>query len=231
MFSASRLPYDDARNDPREDVHDTAPSAGPAHTPRPTPPAASRSLQVHGPDDARRSEVEAFIRNVYREHHGATVRHFAPTLVSLSDETGALVAAAGYRFATQPLFLEHYLDAPVDAVLAPHTSAHPTREHIVEVGHLAAAQAGAGRRLILSLGHHLAGLNVQWVVSTLTQELRHLFVRMGVTPLALGVADPARLGAEAADWGTYYDHHPVVLAGQLELALKALARRGVVGVA
>ena len=48
---------------------------------------------------------------------------------------------------------------------------------------------------------------------------------MGVTPLALGVADPARLGADAADWGRYYDHHPMVLAGHLPQALRRLLRR------
>jgi Thermostable hemolysin len=63
------------------------------------------------------------------------------------------------------------------------------------------------------------------VVSTLTEELRHLFVRIGVTPLALGLADPARLGDDAADWGRYYEHRPVVLAGHLPLALRILARR------
>jgi hypothetical protein len=65
------------------------------------------------------------------------------------------------------------------------------------------------------------------VVGTLTEELRHLFVRLGIAPLALGVADPALLGAEAVHWGTYYDHRPLVLAGQLDVALQALSRRRV----
>jgi hypothetical protein len=77
------------------------------------------------------------------------------------------------------------------------------------------------------LGPHLAAQGFQWVVSTLTEELRHLFVRLGVAPLALGVADPAALGDGAAGWGRYYNHRPVVLAGQLELALQRLARRRV----
>jgi hypothetical protein len=80
--------------------------------------------------------------------------------------------------------------------------------------------------LILMLGPHLAAAGFDWVVSTLTEELRHLFVRLGVVPLALGVADPVALGEDAAGWGSYYDHRPVVLAGQIELALQMLARRG-----
>lgn len=183
-------------------------------------------LRLHGPDDPGRAEVERFIRTVYAERFGATVRRFAPCLVSLHDGDGRIVAAAGYRFAgAQALFLERYLDEPVDDALHRRTDARPAREGIVEVGHLAAARAGEGRRLILLLGPHLAERGAQWVVSTLTEELRHLFVRIGVTPLALGAADPARLGDEAADWGDYYAHQPVVLAGHLPLALRTLARR------
>lgn len=190
-------------------------------------PAARPCLRRHAPDDAGRAEVERFIAAVYRARHGADVQHFAHTLVSLRDETGALVAAAGYRAADQaPLFLERYLGVPVQTRLADAAGVAPARSCIVEVGHLAASRAGEGRRLVLLLGPHLAARGYQWVVSTLTEELRHLFLRLGIAPLALGVADPAVLGAEAVHWGSYYDHRPVVLAGQIDLALKALARRG-----
>lgn len=191
-------------------------------------PTASPSLHLHLHDvgDPCRAEVERFIAAVYAERFGARVRGFAPHLVSLCDAEGQLVAAAGYRFAHEaPLFLERYLDEPIEAALAGRAGATPERDHVVEVGHLAAARAGEGRRLILALGPHLAARGGQWVVSTLTEELRHLFVRIGVTPLALGLADPARLGDDAADWGRYYEHHPVVLAGHLPAALRILARR------
>lgn len=189
-------------------------------------PAARPCLRVHAPGDAGRAEVERFIAGVYLERHRADLRHFAPTLVSLRDETGELVAAAGYRSADlAPLFLERYLGVPVETRLADTAGVMPARSCIAEVGHLAASRAGEGRRLVLLLGPHLATRGFQWVVSTLTEELRHLFLRLGIAPLALGVADPAALGDEAASWGSYYDHRPVVLAGQIDLALKALARR------
>jgi hypothetical protein len=192
------------------------PAAATAPTPS-RPPA----LQVHALGDASRPAVEAFIAAVYRARYGAEVRAFAPTLVSLRDADGETVAAAGYRSAADgALFLERYLGAPVDRQLA------ATRAEIVEVGHLAATRAGEGRRLITRLGPHLAALDFRWVVSTLTEELRHLFLRLGIAPRALGVADPTLLGEEATAWGRYYDHRPVVLAGALAPALQVLARRG-----
>ncbi len=205
---------------PREATNPISPSREHA-----TPAAAPR-LRMHRPGDAGRAAVEEFIRGVYRERYGADVRQFAPVLVSLHDEAGELVAAAGYRAADAgPLFLERYLHAPVDALLADERDARPARGRIVEVGHRAAGRAGEGRRLILLLGPHLAAQGFQWVVSTLTEELRMLFVRLGIAPLALGVADPSVLGDEAACWGSYYDHRPVVLAGPIEAALQMLARR------
>lgn len=182
---------------------------------------AGPALSLHAAGDAARPAVEAFIAAVFRARFGAEVRHFAPVLVGLRSAQGALLAAAGTRPAGDgPLFLERYLDAPVEQRLG------APRQRIVEVGHLAAVQPGAGRRLIAHLAPLLAAQGHQWVVSTLTEELRHLFVRLGIVPQALGVADPALLGDEAGAWGRYYDHRPVVGAGALAPALQALARRG-----
>jgi hypothetical protein len=186
-------------------------------------PAAPQRLDVHALDDPRRPEVEDFIRRIYQQRFGASVRQFAPVLVSLRDADG-IAAAAGYRHAAQaPLFLERYLAAPVETLLAQQAGARASRDTIVEVGHLAAVRS-EGRRLILMLGPHLAARGFEWVVSTLTEELRRLFLRIGVTPLALGRADPAALGDEAADWGSYYDHRPMVLAGHIWQALRHPSR-------
>lgn len=185
--------------------------------------------QVHGPLATDRATVESFVQAVYARRHGARVRQFAPTLVSLRDGDG-LVAAAGYRSAAVgPLFLERYLDAPIEQLLAAQTGMPaPARERIFEVGHLAASRAGEGRRLVFRLGPHLAAQGCEWVVGTLTDELRSLFVRLGITPLTLASADPSRLGdaGSIADWGRYYEHRPMVLAGHLPQALLRLAARG-----
>lgn len=184
------------------------------------PPTRSDPLRLHAPDDAERPAVEAFVAAVYRERYDAHVRHFAPLMTSLRAADGTIVAAAGYRSAADgPLFLERYLDAPVERQLG------VPRAQVVEVGHLAATQPGAGRRLIARLAPHLAAQGHHWVVSTLTEELRHLFVRLGIVPQALGIADPALLGDEAAAWGRYYAHRPVVGAGPIAPALSTLARR------
>lgn len=202
-----------------------ASDGAPTATGGPERAAPPRRLTTHAHHDPRRGEVEAFIRRVYGRRYGADVRHFAPVLVTLEDADG-IVAAAGYRRAdVAPLFLERYLAQPVEAALARGGNAAPERESIVEVGHLAAERAGEGRRLIFLLAPHLAAQGLQWVVGTLTEELRHLFCRIGIAPITLGTADPSALGAEASHWGSYYDHRPLVLAGHLPQALHRLVSR------
>jgi hypothetical protein len=186
--------------------------------------ARTGGLIVHRPGEPGRRDVERFISQIYAARYGADLQTFAPYLVSVRAD-GRIVAAAGYRPADEgPLFLERYLDGPVEALLPPGAAGPCGRAGIVEVGHLASGCAGEGPRLIRMLGLHLAALGFDWVVSTLTQELRALFLRLGVEPLTLGEADPSALGPEAARWGSYYDHRPTVLAGQIAPALRTIDR-------
>ena len=201
------------------------PSFDDDETSSPEAPSEAPELHVHAIGDPLRAEVEGFIHRLFAARYGADVQQFAPVLVSLRDR-GEIVAAAGYRSAAdKPLFLERYLPAATETMLASQAESPPERRTIVEVGHLAASRAGEGRRLIALMGPHLAAQGFVWVVGTITAELRHLFLRIGVTPLALGVADPAALGPDAVHWGSYYDHRPVVLAGHLHQALRRLARQ------
>jgi len=188
------------------------------------PNPLSPTLRIHPEEDEDRDEVEHFIRTTFRARFGAEVRTFAPCLVSLRDRSGNIAAAAGYRMAAEsPLFLERYLDAPVESMLATH---EPTlmRSQVVEVGHLASRKAGRGIFLMSLLGAHLAAQSYRWVVGTATSEVRQMFDRVGVEPIVLGMANPKLLGDEAGHWGSYYDHRPEVLAGHMQRSMNRLER-------
>jgi hypothetical protein len=178
------------------------------------------------PGSPRRAEAEAFIREVFARHYDARVPAFAPNLM-VQEEDGRIVAAAGWRCAAGgPLYLERYLDHPIEAALAPLVGDAPRREHIVEVGNLATSRPGASLGLMLALAHHLDQMGCRWVVFTATSTLLGIFSRLRMPLLALAHADPARLGGEAEAWGSYYETRPVVVAGKLRLALDHAARHG-----
>lgn len=176
------------------------------------------------PGSPRRPEAEAFIRAVFARHYGAEVSSFAPDLMLL-EQGGRTLAATGWRAAgAGPLFLERYLDQPIEAALARLAGQAVRRERIVEVGNLAAIRPGSSLHVILELGAYLDRQGYEWVVFTATRELIGIFTRLGLPPLALAPAEPARLGAEAAAWGRYYDTAPIVVAGRIRLGLERSGR-------
>lgn len=182
------------------------------------------SIKIYDRDDQERSLVEKFISDIYLQRFGAHIHSFAPKLIALTHEE-SIVAAMGIRDAKQErLFLEQYLDIPIDTAIHDIGFESTSRDQIVEVGQLAAAQAGQGRQLMRLVVPILADLGFQWVASTVTRELRQLLIRLGVVPLTLGNASPNRLGSQVHEWGSYYEHSPVVVAGRILPALETIAR-------
>ena len=168
----------------------------------------------------RRGEAERFIRTVFEKRYAARVTVFATTLLML-EQQGRPIAAAGWRGAnTEPLFLERYLDAPIESILATLTGQPLERQRIVEVGNLASEKPGGSLHVILNLARGLDQAGYEWVVFTATQELIAIFAKLGLPLLALAKADPARLGRDAGDWGSYYETGPVVVAGRIRIALE-----------
>lgn len=184
-------------------------------------PARALLEPVHRAHPAR-TAFEDFIAARFGRAYGARVNHFLPHLLGIRDGLAHWQAAAGYAAAgVQTLFLEQYLDQPIERALATALRRPIARTGIVEVGNLAAISAGMGRAIIPQLARHLHRLGYIWVVFTATRALRNSFHRLGLRPLALTRADPARLPDCGASWGTYYDQDPVVMAGKIVLGLHA----------
>jgi len=165
-----------------------------------------------------RSKAEALIRDVYQERYGAEIPGWMPFLAARPGREG-MQAAAGFRPGNEPLYLENYLDRPVEAAIANHIGRTPRRDTIVEVGHLASRRSGAGALLLLDLADHLHRSGFDWLVNTATTDTRRLILGLRAAPLALAAADPTRLPDGGRAWGRYYDDQPVVLAIHLPTAL------------
>jgi hypothetical protein len=185
--------------------------------------ATARLEPVHR-THPQRASFEQFIAARFDRAYGARVTHFLPHLLGVRDGLARWQAASGYTPAAgERLFLEQYLDRAVEDALG-GLGRPAAREQIVEVGNLAAVSAGMARVLIPLLARHLHRLGYEWVVFTATRELRNSFRRLGLHPLRLARADPARLPDRGASWGTYYRHDPVVMAGRTVRALHLAAR-------
>ena len=190
-----------------------------------------RSLHLVAVDAARRAAVHDFIRDRFAAHYQANVRHFMPCLFGLEADDGSLHGAVGCRSAaTQALFLEHYLDEPIEDLIAARVGTTMDRTDVVEVGNLAARGAGMSRLLIVALTRLLATEGVRWVGFTGTPALINSFRRLGIALHGLAPADPRRLGVDRdqwrAEWGSYYDAGPQVMVAEVPGADLTLATAG-----
>ena len=187
----------------------------------------SYELHLASPGSARRVALEQFIRQRFELQHGARIRHFMPCLFGLENQSGQLLGAVGVRSGNSgPLFLERYLDEPIEHVIAARSGEVVERADVVEVGNLAARGAGMSRLLIVALTRLLATEGVRWVGFTGTPALINSFRRLGIALHRLAPADPARLGVDRDEWGSYYDAGPQVMVAEVPGADRTLATAG-----
>ena len=168
------------------------------------------------PDEPLRPVFEAFIQQRFRKAHGADIRHFMPELFGMNNASGELCAVAGVRLAnSEPLFLERYLDEPIDPLISAAADCAVDRGGIVEVGNLAASDTGSARMSIIAITYLLAMGGLEWVAFTGNIGLVNSFHRLGLKPVTLCAADPERLGDDRHSWGSYYESKPWVHVGNI----------------
>lgn len=190
----------------------------------------SRLREHHGHE---KELVANFIRARFAVSYGANLTQLMPRLFTVSarmerrqsrthqEEGGTqgeidLIGAFGLRQASgATLFMEHYLDRPVEQAIAAHIGRPVARKHIMEVGNLVTEPGGA-RRVIVSLTHYLYHGGYHWVVFTGVASLRAAFVQLGLSPFMLAQADPDRLDdSERRGWGRYFAARPQVMGGEV----------------
>lgn len=166
------------------------------------------------PDASDRQELEDFVRVIFKRAHNAEISHFMPKLMSVRDADGNLLAVCGLRHADQDkLFLETYLDAPIETLLSEYNKTYIIREAILEVGNLAVAEPANIRSLLASISLYLHSTQSEWAVFTGIPALRNSLTKLNMSLQPLGEANINRIPEhERAAWGTYYNERPQVMA-------------------
>lgn len=181
------------------------------------------------PGDEFRDEAEEYIQSLFARTYRARIQQFMPLIMSLYDIDTCILAVLGLRPATdEKLFLEQYLDVPVESELNKVLvafGAEVKREDIIEVGNLASSHTGGARWLIIALTAYLQGAGYQWTVFTALPALQNSFRRLGLKLIPLTEANLDKLPVEChADWGNYYDGKPHVVAVNVPHAYGVLDR-------
>lgn len=178
-------------------------------------------LFLHDAKDPQRGELELFVQGAFASRHSARVRSFMPTLLALRNDKGEICSVAGFRSAAhEPLFLEHYLDGPIERAISTVTRLEVSRSHIVEVGNLAGMNCRSAMRLILALPRLLLDRGHRWMVFTATDTVRQLLANYHAPLIDLAPAVASRVQGLGDDWGRYYDTNPRIMVGYLPDGLK-----------
>ncbi|AUM14303.1 thermostable hemolysin [Ketobacter alkanivorans] len=163
-----------------------------------------------------RARVERFIAHRFQEQHQAKIRAFLPMLVALESVSGEIYAAIGVRSANaEKLFLEQYLNNPIEAEIARYSRTECGRKDVIEVGNLAAGQRGISRYFFAVLTDVLLQWGARWLACTGTPDVVNVFHRLGMQPLEIAGANPDCLPDRGSQWGSYYSHNPIVMVGEV----------------
>ena len=165
-------------------------------------------------DSALRQELESAIRRGFDAHFGACIEGFMPALASF--ELRGAKAIIGYRPASaEPLYLESYLDEPIDILLGNITSEPVSRSDIVEVGQLVVQDRRIVGPLFRALVPYLLGQGYQWICFTGTHKIRRLLAHTGFAGLTVAYAAESAVSGSGDRWGSYYSNDPQVIVGKL----------------
>ena len=173
---------------------------------------------------AGRRALEHYISRKYLQVHDAHVNECLPILVGIRDRAerlGAFGLRPGHH---RPMFLEQYLDTPIEQQVA-SISRHPIdRCSLIEIGNLAITRKGYGPLAMVVLAMSLAEAGYEWMVFTVTEQVEKLMKRLGFEPHYLAGADPSRLQGEPSIWGSYYNNNPRVMVGNIKTAMEIVTQ-------
>ncbi|HBN16001.1 MAG TPA: thermostable hemolysin [Pseudohongiella sp.] len=166
-------------------------------------------------DRRLRTDMEQCVSRHFSNVYDAQITQFMPLLLGLEMQ-GEIVAVVGLRTADdEPLFLQQYLDAPIERLISAASTLAASTSDIIEVGNLVSTSPGMARLLIVALTHYLYCSEFKWVAFTGTPLLLNSFSRLTLSPVVLADADPIRLRDGASQWGSYYATKPKVMGGYI----------------
>jgi hypothetical protein len=176
-----------------------------------TPLHSGKTLTLLEPTQADYQQATTFIKAGFARNYNAVISEFMPYLMTIADSK--ITAVMGIRPATAPLFIEQYLERPIETTLGDSAL---KREHIVEVGNLVSDNRHNTLSLFIVVTRTLYCAGYQQMVFCATGKVAAILRRVGASLDPIVEADSQRVGASLAQWGSYYEHHPTVM--RLDLA-------------
>ncbi|MFC3023917.1 thermostable hemolysin [Vibrio zhugei] len=177
-------------------------------------------------DHERRTEVEHYVSQRYAAAFHADLQEFMPEFLVMLDANDDIQSVCGFRRAQHDaLFLEQYLPQPADRILADKLGTQVERDKLVEFGQLASFSHGFSLQHFYLVLQALMADGYRWGIFTATDPLFAMLRRFGLEPTILAPAQAVCIPDSTRIWGTYYDHCPRIMAGDLSVGIEQLEQR------
>lgn len=182
-------------------------------------------MDVISLEDNNRIDVENFIKKGFSKTYNADITITMPWLLTVKD--AKYKAALGIRSATSTLFIEQYIDEPIEKAIAKSLSqtnknAVISRREIAEIGHLYSNGKRFTLPLLLVTAVSLFCNDYKHMVFSGTEHVLNLIEKMGVNCSFIAEAKEEKLNISLDNWGTYYSTQPQVVCISLIDVMKLI---------
>lgn len=174
-------------------------------------------------NEQEENELQQYIQREYSREFNATIPHFLPHLLGLYRADGVLIGACGLNrgdFGT--LYLEHYLDAPIEVVIATQTGHSVLRNRLVEIGNFACSESGNARIMFAAICRLLC--ENQLITFLVCANAQHFYFSKEDTTMIL-FEQLAKMAAQDPLRPALCDSYQVINYGELLPKIAALAER------
>lgn len=184
---------------------------------------AQAQVRLWGPGAPDRQLIEDFITLAFEREFGASIEVNYPILIGLCDRAGRIRAGVGMRMAScEKLFLEQYLDMPVEITLGQNLLHQVERNVVVELGSFASTGLNMSLYLLGAAAAYLATRGFEFGLVTATDKMNRLFKMFDFHTQVICRAQKHDLLNQAMNWGTYYSCDPKVIVGSIQQCLAAV---------
>lgn len=161
--------------------------------------------------------AEAYIAQHFAREYNAHIGSFLPHLLTMRCQDNYSGAVGMRNAGSATLYLEQYLEQPIEQAIAGIAQRFVKRERIVEIGNLVSTQRGASHLIFLIFSVMLQELGTEWIAFTATGQVAQILSRLKFHTHTLCAADQNKLQSEEAQqWGAYYQKKPHVLVGEIK---------------
>jgi len=176
-------------------------------------------------DGVKREQLQRFIQSGFAREYNANIHEFMPQLMAV--EAFGLKAVLGLRSAKEGLFIEQYLDQPIETYFTEH--APLSRTEILEVGNLVSDNRLHTTRLLMLTAISAIDSGFRFLVFNATGNVAKLLSGYGLPLTLLQIADGKKLGDKQHHWGSYYQTDPQVMALDLSNVTLLCAKSPLMG--